>query len=158
MHFLRLAVLSTVALLTIGGCQKIPGSDSRAEAEKIQALSNRWTAAIAARDMEMVIGIYAPDAVQLQGGSDAIVGRDDIKKWYQSWVNDPALAYTSKTVTIDVSASGDLAYERGTYSFGQTTPRGPVKEIGKYVTIWKKLSGEWKAIVDTGTPDKYAQP
>jgi uncharacterized protein (TIGR02246 family) len=140
--------------LVFSGCAR-DSADVNAQAEKarIQELSNQWTAAMNAADVDKIITLYAPDAVQLQGGLRAIAGRDSIRAWYEAWIHDPALGYTASTISIDIASSLDLAYERGTYSFSQTTPHGPVKEVGKYVTIWKKVGGEWKAVVDTGTPD-----
>ena len=153
MLFRQLITFLPISLLMIGCCQQKPPVDTKADMEKIQALSNQWTAAIIAKDVDKIITTYAPDAVQLQGGFQAISGRDEIRKWYLTWVNDSSLAYTALTVTIEVASSLDLAYERGTYSFNIHTPKGLEKEIGKYVTIWKKINGEWKAIIDTGTPD-----
>jgi ketosteroid isomerase-like protein len=153
--FLKLFVgLVAVSMLFSSCCQRSTGVDTRPEKAQIQELSNQWTAAIVARDVDKIISMYAADAVQLQGGLEAIAGRDSIRTWYETWVHDPALAYTASTVTIDVASSLDLAYERGTYSFNQTTPHGRFKEVGKYVTIWKAIGGEWKAVLDTGTPDK----
>ena len=149
----RLTVLLLITILILFGCNRSLKVDTHAEVNKIQELSHQWTTAIIAGDIDKIINLYSADAVQMQGGFQAITGHDAIRKWYQTWIYDTTLSYTASTVTIDVASSLDLAYERGVYSFNQNTPKGTVKEIGKYLTIWKKFGGEWKAIIDTGTPD-----
>jgi len=158
MFFKQFIALIALTTLLLCGCKRDLPVDTQVEAEKIQELSHQWTTAINAGDIDRIINLYSTDAVQMQGGSQAIIGHDAIRKWYESWVTDPELSYSATTVKIDIASSLDLAYERGTYSFNQTTPKGPIKEIGKYLTIWKKLGGEWKAIIDTGTPDNALLP
>ena len=140
-------------IILIGGCNRSTQIDTQAEASKIQDLSHQWTAAINSKDIDKILNLYSPDAVQMQGGFQAIVGHDAIRNWYLTWINDSSLSYTASTISIEVASSSDLAYERGTYAFNQHTPTGLKQEIGKYLTIWKKIGGEWKAIIDTGTPD-----
>lgn len=49
---------------------------------------------------------------------------------------------------IDVSSSGDMAYEIGTYSLNFHGDKGPVQDEGKYVVVWKNVGGAWKAAAD----------
>ena len=49
---------------------------------------------------------------------------------------------------LEISASSDLAYERGAYDFAATIPQGPITDTGKYVLVWQKVGGEWKVISD----------
>lgn len=140
-------------IILIGGCNRSTQIDPQAEASKIQDLSHQWTAAIISKDIDKILNLYSPDAVQMQSGFQAIVGYDAIRHWYLTWLNDSSLSYTASTISIEVASSCDLAYERGTYSFNQHTLNGLKQEIGKYLTIWKKIGAEWKAVIDTGTPD-----
>ncbi len=54
---------------------------------------------------------------------------------------------------IEVSNSGDLAYTRGTQRLDYITLDGTVEEVSKWIAIWKKIDGEWKAIVVIGNQD-----
>lgn len=72
----------------------------------------------------------------------------------------PAASYSAPTlstarfhllVVIEVAASGDLAYERGGWTFDPDGPGEAAEEHGEYVTVWKKMGGGWRATVDAGT-------
>ena len=53
-----------------------------------------------------------------------------------------------------VSEAGDMVVELGTYVFKGADPKGkPMSDIGKYVTVYKRVNGEWKIIVDTYNSD-----
>jgi ketosteroid isomerase-like protein len=47
---------------------------------------------------------------------------------------------------VVVAASGDMAYETGTW----TMSNEGTQDTGKYITVWRKLGGQWKAISDMG--------
>jgi len=44
---------------------------------------------------------------------------------------------------IEVSSSGDLAVEFGTWG-----PSGPDADYGNYTTVYRKIDGAWKVIAD----------
>ena len=46
--------------------------------------------------------------------------------------------------TLEISASGDLAYDIGKYDIVNKTPEGDVREKGYFVTLYKKIEGQWK--------------
>jgi ketosteroid isomerase-like protein len=54
---------------------------------------------------------------------------------------------------IEVAASADLGYYRGTYHVIVETADGPVEDVGKFLAIWKKIHGEWKVIAECVNSD-----
>lgn len=46
--------------------------------------------------------------------------------------------------TLEISASGDLAYDMGKYDIVNKTPEGPIRSKGYFVTMYKKIEGQWK--------------
>ncbi len=46
--------------------------------------------------------------------------------------------------TLEISSSGDLAYDMGQYNIVNKTPEGDVREQGYFVTLYKKIEGQWK--------------
>ena len=46
--------------------------------------------------------------------------------------------------TLEISASGDLAYDIGKYDIVNKTPEGPIRSKGHFVTLYKKIEGQWK--------------
>ena len=53
-----------------------------------------------------------------------------------------------------VAASGDIGYTGGSNHYNKTTPKGLVDSSEKWVTIYKKIDGKWKAILDIANSDK----
>lgn len=141
-------------LLLVNGCGGAPRVDAAREADTIRALGRAWLAADEARDVERAVSFYADDAVELASNTPVVVGKQAIRDWYQSWLPDTNSSITFATSTVDVSAAGDVAYERGSYRFVTTTPAGRDEDIGKYLTVWKKVAGEWKVAADMANSDR----
>jgi ketosteroid isomerase-like protein len=55
---------------------------------------------------------------------------------------------------IEVASSGDLAYEMGTYSLAYQGDDEQLHDNGKYVVVWKKADGNWKAAADIFNTDQ----
>jgi ketosteroid isomerase-like protein len=51
--------------------------------------------------------------------------------------------YVRTTESVEVSADGRVASEKGQWVGTWTTPRGPVRTGGPYVAFWRKASGRW---------------
>ena len=51
---------------------------------------------------------------------------------------------------VTVAGSGDLATDRGSYVLNID---GAPEDRGKYVVVWKKVGGEWKAFQDIFNSD-----
>ena len=50
-----------------------------------------------------------------------------------------------------VAASGDLGYTWGTFEYEGKDATGRAKlSYGKYVTVWRKENGHWRAVLDCG--------
>ena len=67
------------------------------------------------------------------------------------WADYPDATLTWTTSEVGVAASGDLAYEHG-YWTSDPDGEGLEPEMhGEYLTVWKKIDGQWKALYDAGT-------
>ncbi len=55
---------------------------------------------------------------------------------------------------MHVAASGDLAYELGSWTADPGGLANPDAETGEFVCVWKKVDGEWKVAVDAGSTIK----
>jgi ketosteroid isomerase-like protein len=59
------------------------------------------------------------------------------------------LKLTFQPTSILVGDGGDLAAEQGTYQISFTGPKGKkIEDHGNYVTVWKKVGGQWKVLYD----------
>ncbi len=147
------AAVAVTICVSLLGCGQTSRVDVAAEEQVIRELDRRWQAAVDARDIEACLAFYAPDGRQMPANAPAVVGEAAIRQWYESWLLDPNVSSSFAPEVVEVAASGDLAYDRGTYRFEMQTPEGPVVDEGKYVVVWRKTDGEWRAVLDIGNSD-----
>jgi len=84
-------------------------------------------------------------------------GRAAIQQTWASMMQTPGFALTFAPEQILVSASGDMALDRGTYSL-TIAPDGTTQtDTGKYVVVWRKIGSEWKAVADIFNSDLPAK-
>jgi ketosteroid isomerase-like protein len=145
-----------LAWFILAGCNRSPVVDIRAEAEALHEIEDQWTVAILAKDIDIIMSIFAPDAVVMNANTPVCIGTQAIRESQESWFADPTVlhdTFKSAIDTIEVSASGDLAYVRGNSRLSISASGGIVEETDKWITIYRKLNGEWKAIVDIWNSD-----
>ena len=127
------------------------------EAKAVQALSQEWLKAEIAKDIPTILSFYAEDAMEMASNTPVIIGKEPIQKWYETWLKPEGVSMTFATEEVRVATALDMAVERGTYHFVQNNASGQVDDTGKYVTVWKKVKGEWKVAIDTATSDLPCQ-
>ncbi len=127
----------------------------RPEAEAvIRRLCRERSERIGRREFdEMVEAFYDRDAVLLPSGAATVRGLEAVRDF---WRRTPAEGLVSLTLgTLQVEASGDLAYEIG--SFSRTLRRrhgAPFQEHGKYLVVYR-LRGEdgYRAVAEIFNSD-----
>lgn len=126
--------------------------DTAAEAEAIAAISDAWMVASNANDAEAIANLFAMDGVTIFDG-EFIEGREAILANNTASFADRSEGATIswERSTVHVAASGDLAYERGHFIQDADGEGEGAPVEGEYVTVWVKIDGEWKAMVDAGT-------
>jgi hypothetical protein len=106
-------------------CFSTPRVDVRGEADAIRRLSTEWLAAEVSKDVEGAVAMYADDAVELPSNTPMVVGKEAIRTWYKGWLPDSALSVTFAT-----------------------------EDVGKYLTVWKRVGGKWKVLADMNASDQ----
>jgi uncharacterized protein (TIGR02246 family) len=149
----RQAYFVAFSLLCIAptGCAR----DTRADDEAaIRAATKDWNAAEEAKDLEKSLSFYAADGARYATGAPAIVGRQALRKEWQKYLSTPG-SFHWRTARVEVSRSGDLAYETGNFVLKTIDPEGQAKTTnGKYVCVWRKQpDGQWKVVADIDNPD-----
>ena len=150
-------IFASVSLFLIG-CTKAPSVDIQAEVAEIRKIDAQWDAANRARDIDKIVSLFAPDAVAMEANAPTYVGHQAIRKAVEFWLADTTVSntFSSKVDAVEVAASGDLAYIRGTNRWSQNTSKGLVDYANKWLTIYKKIDGKWKVIVDIGNSNMPA--
>lgn len=153
-------VTFSVLLLGVGllvGCAAPQNGDGTeidlaAEAEAISERSAEWLAWAQQKDFDAIAdNIYLPDAETMFDGT-YLVGRAAIRASRgKEKADDPDSLITWTTFRIEVAASGDMAFERGSWAFDPDGIGKAGESYGQYLTLWKKLDGVWHCAFDAGT-------
>jgi len=155
------AIIAGLAVWLSGCSQLNPGAgnnsaaDREADERTIRNLDADWSKAATAKDIDKVMFYYTDDATIFVPNEPMATGKPSIRVEWTKLVSSAAFALSFAPSRVDVSKSGDMAYEYGTYSMTVNDPEGkPVNDRGKYVVVWKKQSdGNWKAVADIMNSD-----
>ena len=150
LKFISAIIIISIVILS---CNNTPQVDVETEVAKIYKLDSLWQEAMNAKDTEKTTGFFSADGLMMPSNSPAIKGHDKIKEYFDAWLPDTNVISTFTPEIIEVAASGDIAYDRGNYHFEMITTDGILKADGKYIIVWKKINGEWKAIADISNSD-----
>jgi ketosteroid isomerase-like protein len=122
----------------------------------LMELEGRFAQAVATGGGKAFSSWFADDAVTLNNGRPAVLGRASIAaaanwdpKVYQlTWVPQGA----------QMGPSNDMGFTWGHYEGRSTDKNGqPVVTSGRYFTVWKKLpDGNWKVALDASSDDAPA--
>lgn len=113
----------------------------------IEKVVSEFERAAKAKDAGVMASFYSPDAVLLPPGSPIIKGAQNIRAFWQSFLD--AGAADPKLTTISVESAGELAYEVGSYEAIIPTPTGAERGSGKYLVVWKRQrDGGIKMVAD----------
>jgi ketosteroid isomerase-like protein len=110
-----------------------------------------------AKDLAQATSYYADTAEMFAPNAPAANGKDAVHKLCAGMLGLPGFVLTFAPVKVEVSRSGDLAYETGEYEMTLSDKKGKPQTVkAKYVVVWgKQPGGNWKALVDapsTTTP------
>jgi ketosteroid isomerase-like protein len=140
-------VLAAAALATLAGCAKQPTADVAAEEQAVRTASADWMKAVQVHDWAAASAYLAPDGMMFPVHSEPVIGPAAAQAYDEAaWAGMPNGSLSWTTNKVVVAASGDLAYEVGTWTMTGTG----TADRGSYVTVWQKVNGEWKAAADIG--------
>ena len=139
-----------IIFLTLAACDQ----KQKATVDDLMAVDSEFSDHSAANGYYAAFAEYlADDAVALNGGSQPVIGRENIIATMADAPEGAQLVWTP--VAGDIAASGDLGYTWGRYVFMSPDEDGEVQTShGKYFTVWKlQEDGTWKAVLDGGNPN-----
>lgn len=113
--------------------------------QAIKQLAADWRAGWLAGDADLLLSLWGPKPVVLPQDQPAVVGKEAIRKAYQSVLKE--FDIKSKGKVVEVEASGDLGYIWSTYKLTATPKAGgkPIQSAGKSLFIVKRQpGGAWK--------------
>jgi uncharacterized protein (TIGR02246 family) len=154
---MRTSALLTLALaLAVTACNQAPKVDTAAEEAAIRGEIARWQGLVKSKDAAAIAGLYTEDGAVMPANAPIGKGRAAIQQTWAGMLATPAFDLTFSPEQIIVSSSGDMALDRGTYRL-TVAPGGTAQtDTGKYVVVWRKIGGNWKAAADIFNSDNPA--
>jgi uncharacterized protein (TIGR02246 family) len=123
-----------------------------AEERAIREADARWLKAAQAHDAAGAAAVFASDGVSYPNHLDPVVGPAAFQAHSEKQLAaNPKAMVKWMTDSVQVAASGDLAVQTGTYHITGMGPKGTDEDRGRFVTVWKKVNGEWKVAHDIGS-------
>jgi uncharacterized protein (TIGR02246 family) len=127
--------------------------DTGADEQAIRGQVDRWLQLVKAKDAAAIATLYAEDGAVMPPNGPIGKGHAAIQKTWASMMQTPGFDLTFVPEQIIVSSSGDMALDRGTYKLAIAPGGKPQTDTGKYVVVWRKIGGEWKAAADIFNSD-----
>jgi uncharacterized protein (TIGR02246 family) len=126
-----------------------PKPDLAAEERAIRDADAQWLKAAKSQDAAAEASVFATDGIAYREHLQPMVG----PAGYQAYVtkfraDNPKEAPDWSTDTIQVANSADLAIQTGEYRLTGLGLKGDREDRGRFVTVWKKVNGEWKVAHD----------
>jgi uncharacterized protein (TIGR02246 family) len=129
-----------------------PKPDLAAEERAIREADARWLKAAQSRDATAEAGVFASDGVAYREHVQPLVGPGAYQEYAAKFrAVNPKENPNWSTDKIQIAESGDLAIQTGEYHLTGLGPKGDGEDRGRFVTVWKKVNGEWKVAQDIGS-------
>jgi len=154
-----LAIVCVVGLALVSACAAPPlAVDTQKEEQAIRALDADWNAAIAKKDLDAIVNLYAADGATMWPDAPASRGSAAIRAAWVELMKTPGITGIIVVDRIQVAQSGDVAFDEGHVNLEVDTPQGRAKETVKYLVGWKKVDGTWKVAYDMYNANAPAPP
>ncbi len=154
-----------MAIGMAGACAPAPAPppapvavDTSADEAKLKSDVQKWMDDFNAGNAEAVAGQYMEDAVLMPPNAPASVGRTAIRDAIaKEAAGVKAGGLTMKTTaTTGVGVNGDMAWMSGSYAV--VDANGANVDVGKYLSVHKKVNGTWLYVRDTWNSDMPPPP
>ncbi len=108
------------------------------------------------RDLDRLVGMYAPDAISIPANHPALRGHEEIRAWYERRTGDYEMNIVSDCDAIDIV--GDLAVMVGTFRVTRAPEDGVagLDHGGRWLSVLRKVDGKWRMWRDMDTPSPDA--
>jgi uncharacterized protein (TIGR02246 family) len=135
-----------------------PASAQQAPPE-VAKVREAYIAGTHAGDAKAVAALYTEDGTELPPNEMMMKGRTAVEKYYTGFFTANAVKLSLSA--IETTATGDIAYDVGTYSQTITPKQAggkPMTDRGKYVVILRRAAGQWRVKYAIYNSDLPAQP
>lgn len=149
---LSLCTLATgcVVAVNTGGSRSSTTESSLMQADRDFAVATH------ARGIDGWMSFYTPDAIRIRyRGNTMVKGFDEIRKFDSPYISDTTNILNWEPTDAHVFRGGDIGSTMGRYWTVSRAGADAGRETGhgRYVTMWRRDSGRWLVIMDTGYPE-----
>ena len=126
--------------------------------QKIREVHSTWIEAVNAGDLVRLLALMADDVVFLNPGR-APFGRDGFAPGFSAAHQQARIVCVSDLEEVVIS--GDLAYQRGTFTVAATPKSGGATNriSGNFLRIYRRQpDGSWSMTIDMFNSDQPARP
>ena len=120
------------------------------ETEAIMELERQACWMLAKRDLKKLgEEIIDEHGLLFLDGGDILFGKEQQLAMFHDFLKVKGVFLSYEPFEAHVSASKDMAWAYGLYKFRM--PKGEM-EVGKYVSVWERKSGQWKNVAEMRNP------
>ena len=119
--------------------------DAEVERAKIVKLLKENIEAVKNKDIEGSLKFYDEGVYTLAPEMKPMKGLRDLKGLYKT-IMESLVDMENDVIDIQFSEKGDMAYMIGSYRMLKKGEDGTHDEIGKFVSVLAKKTGEWKTV------------
>jgi ketosteroid isomerase-like protein len=147
-------IVPTALMLVLFGLTLAQAKNASDE-QVIRDIDTSWSKAAGAKDLDKVLAVYADDASLLPPNAPIATGTAAIRSVWSQLMASPGYSLSFAPNKVVISKSGDVAYEIGTFQLTLDDALGkPETSVGKFVVVWEKRGGQWRAVADIFNDDK----
>jgi ketosteroid isomerase-like protein/quercetin dioxygenase-like cupin family protein len=150
---IRVKPFYLVAAAIAAACATTPRVDVASEESAIRAINRQMEQAVASKNVDAVVRLYADDAVLMPPNMPPARGPAAIRAFWTESINLSNASLSLAPMKIDVATSGELATDVGAYTFSFRGDQGPVNDRGKYMVKFRKVGTDWKISSDIFNSD-----
>lgn len=135
-------------------------TDKAADEAALRAIYLKMPGQLMSADTSAFGALFADDGVEIMPGMPPAKGRDAVKKELASVVTSMKDLKLEMVGDADVTVAdaGDLAVVKAPYRMSYVdAKRKPIEDHGTSLTVFKKVDGKWKILIDTNISEVAPQ-
>jgi uncharacterized protein (TIGR02246 family) len=116
--------------------------------ERIRERAEDWVAAVAERDIEGIMALYAEDVRVMPPGAPPLDGHEAVRAYWSELLDIPGFELQITPETVAVAASGEMAVAVGSWQLAFDGPEGRVEDRGSFMDVWRHEADDWQVAYD----------
>jgi len=142
---MKFLVVGTVVVL---GASRLPAQAPQALAD---SLTRNWLVAYNTGDVDRLVELVAEDVMLVLPDRAPVRGRAAYRATYAEDIRStPRRSLSTRSTRVE--QAGGLLVDTGEWSLWATFSDGAAVHLGgSYVTVWKRIDGQWRTVIDLST-------